>query len=52
MIVLTKITHTEIFTFIIVLVFKDTHREKARSNYTPALTKNTDIDIWVIGTSN
>ena len=31
---------------------KDTHREKAPSNKTPALTKNTNRDIWVVGTSN
>ena len=31
---------------------KDTHREKAPSNKTPALTKSTNIDIWVVGTSN
>ena len=28
---------------------KDTHREKARSNKTPALTKSTNMDIWVVG---
>ena len=31
---------------------KDTHREKARSNKTPALTESTNMDIWVVGTSN
>ena len=31
---------------------KDTHREKAQSNKTPALKKSTNIDIWVVGTSN
>ena len=30
----------------------DTHREKAPSNKTPALTKSTNMDIWVVGTSN
>ena len=30
----------------------DTHREKAPSNKTPALTKNMNMDIWVVGTSN
>ena len=30
----------------------DTQREKAPSNKTPALTKNTNIDVWVIDTSN
>ena len=30
--------------------FKDTHREKAPE--TPTLTKNTNIDIWAVGTSN
>ena len=32
--------------------FKDTRRKKSPKNYTPALTKNTNMDIWVIGTSN
>ena len=31
---------------------KDTHREKALSNETPALTKSTDMVIWVVGTTN
>ena len=31
---------------------KDTHREKAPSNKTLALTKSTNMDIWVVGTSN
>ena len=31
---------------------KDTHREKALSNKTPALTKSRSIDILVVGTSN
>ena len=29
----------------------DTHREKTPSNKTPALTKSTNINIWVVGTS-
>ena len=33
-------------------MFKDTHREKAPSNKTPALTKSTDMGIWVVGTTN
>ena len=33
-------------------MFKDTHREKAPSNKTPALTKSMNMDIWVVGTSN
>ena len=33
-------------------VVKDTRREKAPSNKTPALTKSTNIGIWVVGTSN
>ena len=33
-------------------IFKDTHREKAPSNETTALTKSTNMDIWVIGTTN
>ena len=31
--------------------FKDTHREKAPSNKTPALTKNRNMVIWVVATS-
>ena len=31
---------------------KNTNREKAPQNYTPALAKNMNMDIWVIGTSN
>ena len=31
---------------------KDTHREKAPSNETPALTKSTNISIRVVGTTN
>ena len=35
------------------LIFKDTHREKALSKgKTPALTKSTNMDIWVVGTTN
>ena len=30
---------------------KDTHREKAPSNKTPALTKSMNMGIWVAGTS-
>ena len=29
---------------------KDTHREKALSNKTPALTKSTNMGIWVVDT--
>ena len=41
----------------ILLVFlknyiKDTHREKAPSSKTPALTKSTKIGIWVVVTPN
>ena len=32
--------------------FKDTHGEEAPSNKTPALTKSTNMGIWVVGTSN
>ena len=32
--------------------FKDTHREKAPSNQTPASSKCTNIGIWVVDTSN
>ena len=31
---------------------EDTRREKAPSNKTPEFTKSTNIDIWVVGTSN
>ena len=31
--------------------FKDTGREKASSNITPAFTKSMNMDIWVVGTS-
>ena len=31
---------------------KDTHWEKALSNETPALTKSTNMGIWVVGTTN
>ena len=31
---------------------KDTHREKALSNETPALTKSTNMSIGLIGTTN
>ena len=34
------------------IVGQDTHREKAPSNKTPALTKSTNMGIWVVGTSN
>ena len=37
---------------IIFLETKDTHREKVPSNKTPALTKSTNMGIWVVGTSN
>ena len=32
--------------------FKDTHREKAPLNKTPTSSKNMNIHIWVVGTSN
>ena len=31
---------------------KDTHREKTPENKTPTLKKNTNMNIWVVGTSN
>ena len=34
------------------LVFKGTHREKVPSNKIPALTKSTNMNIWVAVTSN
>ena len=33
-------------------VLKDTHTEKAPSSKTLAFTKSTNMDIWVVGTSN
>ena len=33
-------------------VLKDTQREKAPSNKTQALTKSTNMGVWVVGTSN
>ena len=33
-------------------LFKDTHKEKAPLNKTPALTKRTNIGIRVVGASN
>ena len=32
--------------------FKDTHKEKAPSNKTPALAKSASMGIWEVGTSN
>ena len=32
--------------------FKDTHRKKSHSTKIPAFTKSTNMDIWVVGTSN
>ena len=29
---------------------KDTHREKAPSNKTPALRKSTNMGVWAVGT--
>ena len=33
-------------------IVKDTYREKARSNRAPALTKITNMGIWVVDTTN
>ena len=33
-------------------VLKDTHREKAPSNETPALTKSRNMVTWDVATSN
>ena len=30
----------------------DTYREKAPLNETPALTKSTNMGIWIVGTTN
>ena len=32
--------------------FKDTHRGKASSNITPALTKSANMGIWNVGRTN
>ena len=32
--------------------FKDTHREKASLNQTPALTRSTNMGIWDVGMPN
>ena len=45
--ILNKVKHS--FSLRIV---KDSHREKAPSNKTPALTKKMNMGIWVVGTSN
>ena len=31
---------------------KDTHREKAPSNISPALRKSTNMGVWAVGTLN
>ena len=31
---------------------KDTHKEKAPSNKTPALRKSTNMCVWTVGTLN
>ena len=31
---------------------KDTHREKAPSNKTPALRKSANMGVWAVGTLN
>ena len=33
-------------------ILKDSHKKKVPSNKTPVLTKSTNMDIWVFGTSN
>ena len=33
-------------------VIKDTHRETAPSNKTPALRKSTNMSLWAVGTLN
>ena len=35
-----------------IALLKDIHREKAPSNKTPALTKSTNMGIWIVGISN
>ena len=42
----------EAFPFMCAWLFKNTHREKARSNKTSALKESTNMDTWVVGTSN
>ena len=48
---LTSIS-TTLTTINIWKIFLNSHREKAPSNETPALTKSTNMDIWVVGTTN
>ena len=33
------------------IIIKDTHRKKASSTETPALTKSTNMGTWVVGTT-
>ena len=47
-----KRTHVYLNSDCLVLCFKDTHRGKAPSNKTPALTKSRNMGISVVGTSN
>ena len=34
------------------MILKNTHKEKALSNKTQALTKSMNMNIWVVGKSN
>ena len=47
-----KETITQVFSCEFCEIFKDTQREKAPSNRIPALIENTNMGIWVVGTSN
>ena len=43
---------TQVFSCNYFEVFKDTHRQKASSNKTPAFTESMNMDIWVVGIPN
>ena len=45
-------TFTNCSIFNSIIWFKDTHREKAPSNKTPALRKSTNMGVWAVGTLN
>ena len=34
------------------ITIKDTHREKAQSNKTPAPRRSTNMGVWAVGTLN
>ena len=46
-----KIGYLGNFSCFIIVTFKDTYREKAPTNKTPAPTESMNTDIWAVGTS-